>query len=160
MERFDKKRKKSRFDLRDIVTKYEKGIAVNNTILGLGVCFLSQPVTKPTTMIDDQQVDTVKEVKLLGLVKWSDLKWNTYIDATVNLRLGTLAISAVRATRKGQTIGLYNTCRWECAWFTTWLVVAGEYRCAMTTSVTSKMRTQPELAGTGATTHRVGNARK
>ena len=49
MERFDKKRKKSRFDLRDIVTKYEKGIAVNNTILGLGMCFLSQPVTKPTT---------------------------------------------------------------------------------------------------------------
>ena len=114
MERFDKKRKKSRFDLRDIVTKYEKGIAVNNTILGLGMCFLSQPVTKPTTMIDDQQVDTVKEVKLLGLVKWSDLKGNTYIDATVNLRLGTLAISAARATRKGQTIGLYNTCTWEC----------------------------------------------
>ena len=55
--------KKSRFDLPDIVTKYENEIAVNNAILGLGMCFLSQPVTKPTTMIDDQQ-----------LARWK--KWN------------------------------------------------------------------------------------
>ena len=112
MECFDKK--KSRFDLPDIVTKYENEIAVNNAILGLGMCFLSQPVTKPTTMIDDQQFGTVKEMKLLGLVKSPDLKWNTYIDASVNLTIGTLAISAATATRKGQTIGLYNTCTWEC----------------------------------------------
>ena len=38
--------------------------------------------------------------------------------------------------------------------------VVGEHRCAMTTSVTSKVRTQPELAGTGATTHRAGNVRR
>ena len=65
-------------------------------------------------MIDDQKVDTVKEMKLLGLLRSPDLKWNTYIDASVNLTIGTLAISAATATRKGQTIGLYNTCTWEC----------------------------------------------
>ena len=38
--------------------------------------------------------------------------------------------------------------------------IVGEHCCAMTTSETSKVQTQPEVAGTGATTHWAGNAQR